>query len=94
MPDDNGPYALFDFTGALPRAKLYSNWQVPINDKTAVSGLTVTNLGPNGWALLQQAGTNDFLTLNELASPAFDPSQTVFLADSPAVPNSPSHDHK
>ena len=90
VPDDNGPYALFDFTGALPRAKLYSNWQVPMNDKTAVSGLTMTNLGPNGWALLQQAGTNDFLTLNELASPAFDPSQTVLLADSPAVPNPPA----
>jgi hypothetical protein len=29
----NGDYALFDFTGALPRVKLYSNWQVNTNDQ-------------------------------------------------------------
>jgi hypothetical protein len=90
VPDDNGPYALFEFTGALPRVKLYSNWQTPMNDKIAVSGLTKTNLGVDERALLQQAGTNDFLTLNELALPAFDPWQTVLLAESPAVPNPPA----
>jgi len=90
MPGDNAPYALFEFTGALPRARLYSNWQLPMNDKTAVSGLTRTNLGDGGWALLQQVGTNDFLTLNALISPAFDPWQTVLLAESQAVPNPPA----
>ncbi len=89
-PSADGAYALIEFTGALPRARLYANWQLPMNDKTAVSGLTKTNLGPDGWALLQQVGTNDFLTLNELASPAFDPWQTVLLAESPAVPNPPA----
>jgi hypothetical protein len=86
----DGPYALFEFTGALPRARLYSNWQLPMNDKTAVSGLTMTNLGAGGWTFLQQVGTNDFLTLNGLASPAFDPWQTVLLAESPAAPNPPA----
>ena len=52
--------------------------------------MTRTNLGADAWALLQQAGTNDFLTLKELASPAFDPWQTVLLAESPAVPNPPA----
>ena len=61
-----------------------------MNDKAAVSGLTKTNLGDGGWALLQQVGTNDFLTLNELASPAFDPWQTVLLAETPAAPNPPA----
>jgi hypothetical protein len=89
-PTDKGEYALFEFTGALPRARLYSNWQVPMNDKTAVSGLTQTNLGVDGWAFLQRVGTNDFLTLNELVSPAFDPWQTVLLAESPAAPNPPA----
>jgi hypothetical protein len=88
-PSADGPYALFEFTGALPRAKLYSNWQLPMNDQTAVSGLTMTNLGTNGWEFLQRVGTNDFLTLNELVSPAFDPWQTVLLAESPAAPNPP-----
>jgi hypothetical protein len=32
FPNTDGPYALFEFTGALPRAKLYSNWQVNTND--------------------------------------------------------------
>lgn len=85
-PDTNGPYALFEFTGALPRAKLYANWQWPKNDKKAVANLTPGNLGTNEWALLQQVGTNDFLTLKELASPSFDPWQTVLLADSPKAP--------
>jgi hypothetical protein len=90
IPNDNGDYALFEFTGALPRAKLYSNWELPMNDKTAAGELTKTNLGEGGWALLQQVGTNDFLTLNELASPAFDPWQIVLLAESPAAPNPPA----
>jgi hypothetical protein len=29
---DNGALALFEFTGALPRAKVYSHWQVDTND--------------------------------------------------------------
>ena len=48
--------------------------------------LTPADLGTNEWALLQQVGTNDFLTLKELASPSFDPWQTVLLADSPEAP--------
>ena len=48
VPDDNGPYALFEFTGALPRAKLYSNWQLPMNDKTAVGGSDQNQFG-RGW---------------------------------------------
>ena len=90
VPGDNSPYALFEFTGALPRARLYSNWQLPASDKSAVAGLTVANLGTNGWNFLQQVGTNDFLTLNELVSSSFDPWQTVLLADSPALPNPPA----
>jgi hypothetical protein len=89
-PSADGAYAIFEFTGALPRARLYSNWQLPMSDKTAVGGLTKTNLGADGWALLQQVGTNDFLTLHELASPSFDPWQTVLLAESPAMPNPPA----
>ena len=86
----NGPFALFDFTGALPRAKLYSNWLWPMNDKTVAADLTTNKLGADDWALLQQLGTNDFLTLKELASPAFNPWQTVLLAESPAAPNPPA----
>jgi hypothetical protein len=59
-----GPYALFEFTGALPRAKLYTNWQV---------------------------STNDEATLKQLASPTFDPAQTVLVANElPATTSAPS----
>jgi hypothetical protein len=50
----NAPYALIEFTGALPRAKLYHNWQVVTNEQTA---------------------------LQTLASAAFDPAQTVLVAE-------------
>ncbi len=29
----NGDYAIFEFTGGLPRAKLYSNWQINTNNE-------------------------------------------------------------
>jgi len=50
----NGIYALIEFTGTLPRAKLYTDWQV---------------------------STNDDATLKQLANPAFDPAQTVLVAN-------------
>jgi len=53
VENDNGDYALFEFTGALPRAKLYSRWQV---------------------------STNDVTTLKTLASPDFNPQQTVLVS--------------
>lgn len=55
----NGPFAMIEFTGALPRAKLYSHWEV---------------------------NTNDSATLEKLASPAFDPHQTVLVASSLPAP--------
>jgi len=45
-PNDNGDYALFDFTGALPRAKLYSNWQVNTNDAANLKTLADLKFDP------------------------------------------------
>jgi hypothetical protein len=59
----NGAHALIEFTGALPRAKLYTHWQV---------------------------STNDTATLQRLADPAFDPVQTVLVADPIPGPQSPA----
>lgn len=41
-----GPYALIEMTNALPRAKLYSNWQVSTNDQATLSTLASTNFNP------------------------------------------------
>ncbi len=46
IPSDNGDYALFEFTGALPRAKLYSNWQVSTNDEATLKTLVDKDFDP------------------------------------------------
>lgn len=76
---ENGPYALFEFTGALPRAKLFTQWQT--NNPEAVKSFTTNGLPPVELEVFQNVGTNDFLTLKQLTSPTFDPWQTVLLSE-------------
>jgi hypothetical protein len=45
-PNPDGDLALFDFTGALPRAKLYSSWQVNTNETTNLKKLADLNFDP------------------------------------------------
>jgi hypothetical protein len=52
VPNDNGDYALIEFTGALPRAKLYSNWQVSTNDTATLKTLTNANFDPQQTVLV------------------------------------------
>jgi hypothetical protein len=52
VPNDNGDYALIEFTGALPRAKLYSNWQVSTNDTATLQTLTNANFDPQQTVLV------------------------------------------
>lgn len=81
LTDDRVPkYALFEFTGALPRVKLYSNWQS--NNPADVTNFTTNDLDGNQFQVLQMVGTNDFLTLRKLMSPSFDPARSV-LVDHP-----------
>ena len=75
--DTNGPYALFEFTGALPRAKLYTTWQT--NTADDLKNFSTNSLNPMDSLIFSEAGTNGFLTLKKLASPSFDPEQTVLL---------------
>jgi hypothetical protein len=42
----DGQYAVFDFTGALPRAKLYANWQVSTNDQATMTRLASAGFDP------------------------------------------------
>jgi uncharacterized membrane protein YfhO len=39
VPGNDGACALFEFTGALPRAKLYSNWLISTNDSITLKTL-------------------------------------------------------
>jgi len=45
-PSESGGCALFEFTGALPRAKLYSHWQISTNDNVTLQTLTDANFDP------------------------------------------------
>jgi hypothetical protein len=87
VPDANGKLALFEFTGALPRASLYSNWKMPMDDAAALNTLKSTALGTNDLAFLKRVGTNDYLTLSKLVSPSFDPHQLVLLASPLPLPS-------
>lgn len=48
----NGNYALFEFTGALPRAKLYSNWLVSTNDEATLKLLDSPEFDPENTVLV------------------------------------------
>jgi hypothetical protein len=48
----DGELALFEFTGALPRAKLFSNWQVSTNDDATLKTLADKNFDPQQTVLV------------------------------------------
>jgi hypothetical protein len=86
VPDASGDYALIEFAGALPRAKLYTNWQT--NSLADIKNFTTNALDGKAMTLFDDVGTNGYLTLAKLTSPAFDPEQTVLL-DAPLPQASP-----
>ena len=92
-PDTNGPYALFEFAGALPRAKLYSHWQIGTNSNAALkqwlAGIQ-PYLPDETYGTLTNLNVVDQATLKTLTATNFDPWQTVLLAETPAVPNPPA----
>jgi len=51
----NGQYAIFEFTGALPRAKIYSHWQVITNDQAALEQLGSASFDPEQTVLIDTA---------------------------------------
>jgi hypothetical protein len=46
VPDTNGIFAVIEFTGALPRAKLYTDWQVSTNDDATLHILARRDFDP------------------------------------------------
>ncbi len=86
----NGDYALFEFTGALPRAKLYSRWQVSTNDEATLKMLASADFDPQQTVLVstplptagstnENSGTVDFKS--------YKPADIVFdtKSDAPSV---------
>jgi hypothetical protein len=46
VPDTNGPYALIEFTGALPRAGLYTQWEVITNGQAVLKRMASAEFDP------------------------------------------------
>jgi hypothetical protein len=86
VANENGPYALFDFTGALPRAKLYASWQVNTNDQANLKTLADLNFDPEKTVLvstpsrdLPDRATNQ--NSGTVAFKSYSPKQLVFDAN-------------
>jgi hypothetical protein len=92
VPADDGQLAVIEFTGALPRAKLYSNWQVNTNDTENLKKLADVNFDPAQTVLvstpqinLPAVATNENSGSVEFKS--YEPKKLVFSANatSPSV---------
>ncbi|MDE3067165.1 MAG: hypothetical protein KGJ60_06385 [Verrucomicrobiota bacterium] len=83
VENPTGDYAVVEFTGALPRVRLYAHWET--NRPAELRGFTANGLNPRELDALNNAGTNGFLILKKLLSPSFDPWKTVLL-DQPLPP--------
>jgi hypothetical protein len=88
-PNNDGDYALIEFTGALPRAKLFANWQVNTNDQAVLKTLSDLNFDPAKTVLvstppkdLPASGTNDNPGTVEFKS--YHPMHLVFAAQAAA----------
>lgn len=79
VANTNGPFALFEFTGALPRAALYSRWQVVTNDQTALDELVSPDFDPAKRVIV----ANEFPTLPSAAAGSENPGEVKFLSYEP-----------
>jgi len=82
VPDSNGEYALFDFSGALPRAKLYADWQICTNSEDSRQQWLAKlkpNLPDEAYGILTNLDAVDQATLQTLTDTNFHPWQTVLV---------------
>ena len=54
VTNTTGPLALIEFTGALPRAKLYTHWQVSTNDPATLDLLAGATFDPEQTVLVKE----------------------------------------
>jgi hypothetical protein len=86
----NGVFALFEFTGALPRAKLYSNWEVNTNAEANLKRIASPEFDPTKSVVITEpisppsatTATNENAGTVEFAS--YDPNHIVLKANANA----------
>ncbi len=91
QPASDGDLAVFDFTGALPRAKLYSNWQVNTNDPAVLKTLADLGFDPAKTVLIDTPQKNlPARATNEntgtVAFKSYAPEHIVLVATNAAAP--------
>jgi hypothetical protein len=82
----NGTFAVFEFTGALPRAKLYSNWEISTNADATLKRITSENFDPAKLVLVtEQIPASSAATTNENAGTveytSYDPNHIILKAN-------------
>lgn len=55
VPNPNGKFALVEFTGALPRVKLYSRWQINTNPESVLQELQKPEFDPQNVVIVDDA---------------------------------------
>ena len=86
----DGPYALLEFTEALPRAKLYSHWQIQTNDQEVLIQLGSTGFDPEQTVLVAGEVPPAPATAGRIANPgtvefaSYAPKDLVLKSDAPA----------
>ena len=68
----DGPYALFEFSGALPRARLYTGWQTSTNDDQVLAALGSSDFDP-----AQKVFVDGSLPVSAASNPAGEASAKV-----------------
>lgn len=90
VSSESGQYALFDFTAALPRASVFSNWQVDTNDQDVLKTLADRHFDPLKMVLVSMPVPASPTTGGPNAVPAeyksYSP-QTIVLAANAPVPS-------
>ena len=81
----NGPCAILEFSGALPRAKLYSNWVVNTNSTETLATLFSADFDPHRTVLVANADVKPAASTNDSAGTvectSYAPKRIVFKAD-------------
>jgi hypothetical protein len=83
VPDSYGTYALFDVASALPRAKLYSRWEVSGNDTNVLGQLFSPGFNPENKVFV--AGNAPADSETNAANPPDDAVQFVSYASKDIV---------
>jgi hypothetical protein len=69
--DPAGPYVLYEFTGALPRAKFYQHWEVQTNEATVLQELASRSFDPKRSLIVNTEGApgQSVINTNDNAAP-------------------------